>query len=237
MDYKTHYEIDAEAFDYFAENSNPDAEKRRCSYIFSLLQDCWAHKKVIDIGAGNGWLAFYLFRRNAEVWALDLGKNNLRKINQKEPKIHTLNADAYELPFSSASFDLIAANEVLEHLEDPQKALCHWYDKLKPAGTLLVSVPYRETIRYNLCVHCNKVTPQNAHLHSFTENKLKRMLKKAGYEISSSHFFLHKIWGHLGFYGLLRFLPDKIFFAFDRILLAFSRKPKYLSIKAVKGKV
>lgn len=38
-------------------------------------------------------------------------------------------------------YDYVMAFEVLEHIADDQAALCSWVQYLKPAGTLLISVP------------------------------------------------------------------------------------------------
>ena len=40
-----------------------------------------------------------------------------------------------------------------------------------PLGTS-DDAPYKERIRYTLCIHCNQPTPWNAHLHSFDRKKL-----------------------------------------------------------------
>ena len=71
-------------------------------------------------------------------------------------------------------------SEVAEHLEDLPGALAEVAHLLRPGGRLLVSVPYRETIVEHLCIHCNRLTPANAHLHSFDEEKLAAHLHAQG---------------------------------------------------------
>ena len=43
-------------------------------------------------------------------------------------------------------------------------------------GKLIITVPYKEKIQYHLCIHCNQLTPANAHLHSFDENTIQKLL-------------------------------------------------------------
>jgi SAM-dependent methyltransferase len=49
--------------------------------------------------------------------------------------------DAGRLGFAPASFDLVVASDVLEHIEDDAGALAEWRRVLKPRGRLLVLVP------------------------------------------------------------------------------------------------
>jgi SAM-dependent methyltransferase len=48
----------------------------------------------------------------------------------------------YDLPFKDNEFDIVLCMVVLEHLEDPQKAILEMNRVLKPKGKILVSVPF-----------------------------------------------------------------------------------------------
>ncbi len=48
----------------------------------------------------------------------------------------------YELPFPDASFDRILCLSVLEHLEEPKKAIAEMARVLTPEGKIIVSVPF-----------------------------------------------------------------------------------------------
>ncbi|PIP58155.1 MAG: hypothetical protein COX02_01785 [Candidatus Vogelbacteria bacterium CG22_combo_CG10-13_8_21_14_all_37_9] len=48
----------------------------------------------------------------------------------------------YELPFPEASFEIVLCMVVLEHLEDPKRAITEMYRVLKPGGKIIVSVPF-----------------------------------------------------------------------------------------------
>jgi SAM-dependent methyltransferase len=51
-------------------------------------------------------------------------------------------ADVYNLPFQDNEFDLVLCLGILEHLEDPKKAIVQMKRVLKPNGRILVSVPF-----------------------------------------------------------------------------------------------
>jgi 2-polyprenyl-3-methyl-5-hydroxy-6-metoxy-1,4-benzoquinol methylase len=53
------------------------------------------------------------------------------------------NADA----IPAASFGVVIAAEVIEHLENPRQVARKWFQILKPGGTLILSTPNNESIR------------------------------------------------------------------------------------------
>jgi SAM-dependent methyltransferase len=50
-------------------------------------------------------------------------------------------ADAYGVPFDDASFDTVLLTEVLEHLEEPVRALREAHRLLRPGGAAIVTTP------------------------------------------------------------------------------------------------
>ncbi len=50
-------------------------------------------------------------------------------------------ADAYDIPQPDASFDSVLCTAVLEHLEEPQRAISECYRLLRPGGVAIYSVP------------------------------------------------------------------------------------------------
>ena len=63
-------------------------------------------------------------------------------IDLKEGPGVDLVATVYELPFADATFDLVLCLVVLEHLEDPKRAIAEMSRVLRPGGKILVSVPF-----------------------------------------------------------------------------------------------
>jgi SAM-dependent methyltransferase len=51
-------------------------------------------------------------------------------------------ASAYDIPVSDAAFDSALATEVLEHLEEPVKAMREWARVLRPGGHILITTPF-----------------------------------------------------------------------------------------------
>lgn len=55
---------------------------------------------------------------------------------------HHQRLDVQALPFNDASFDLVIANHLLEHVTDPMQALSELYRVLRPSGVLVAQTPY-----------------------------------------------------------------------------------------------
>ncbi|MCL6546826.1 MAG: type I restriction-modification system subunit M N-terminal domain-containing protein [Bryobacteraceae bacterium] len=87
-------------------------------------------------------------------------------------------AHGERLPFADATFDCAVASEVIEHLPEPERVLDEMWRVVRPGGRVLISTPYRERIRYVLCIHCNQPTPIHAHLNSFDEHRLASYLRQ-----------------------------------------------------------
>ena len=57
-------------------------------------------------------------------------------------------ADAYRLPFGDEAFDVVLCAEVLEHMQEPARALAEMRRVLKAGGKLLLTTPFAYPIHY-----------------------------------------------------------------------------------------
>jgi len=57
--------------------------------------------------------------------------------------------DVERLSFADASFDLVVSNDVLEHVDDPQRAAAEMLRVLRPGGVLLMTIPFHTTLDRN----------------------------------------------------------------------------------------
>lgn len=237
FDYREHYNKDAEAFDYFKEDDTPSArtERRRSrETIISKIEGSALH--ILDIGCGGGWIAQHFTARKNYVVSLDISLQNPVKALQKYPsEFHAaVVADAFNLPFKNESFDAIVASEVIEHLTDPKVFIESWLRVLKPGGKLIMLTPYNEKIIYHTCVHCNNITPANAHLHSFNEKNISGYLPREGIQTITTRFN-NKYLIKLRIYTLFGFLPFRLWFFWDSVANKIIKKPALLIIEIIKN--
>jgi ubiquinone/menaquinone biosynthesis C-methylase UbiE len=132
-------------YDKYA-SSNP-IEQRMMRGFFAALDDAFAGlapRVVVEVGAGEGRITDRLRDRfaSATVVGLDLPDVDLQD-EWSSATVPMFVGDATNLPFADRSVDLVVALEVLEHVEQPRRAL----DELARVcrGVAVLSVP-REPI-------------------------------------------------------------------------------------------
>ena len=224
-DYRSHYQIDAELFNYFENNKyDVDYNRRLHTCLRKLLSG--SANKILDIGSGGGWSVETL-SEFGNIHLFDLSHKNLCAIKHKS-ETNAVVGDALFLPFKKDCFDYVIISEVLEHINNPLNAIEQAFRVLKSGGKIIITTPYNEKIRYYLCVHCNKMTPANAHLHSFTVESMSQLLNKL--KISSIKYvkFGSKILTVTRISYMLRFLPYCFWRLKDRLLNLMIDKPNTL---------
>lgn len=195
--------------------------------------------RVLDVGAGTGWLAGMLSRRGFTVSALDLGHDNLLRASHRAREhgnaVRFVQGDIYRLPFPAHSFDAVAACEILEHLERPGDAIREVARVLRPGGRFVLSTPFRERIETTLCIHCNHKTPVNAHLHSFDGRVLDGLLAEAGLTTERVVIFGSRPAERLGLAGFTGFLPHMAWRALDALFCRALGRQAYIAVRAVRN--
>jgi SAM-dependent methyltransferase len=233
-----HYRTDAEYFDYF-KTENPaieDEERRRMQFLKRKIK-FEPGSIIIDCGSGGGWIAREYIPRGITVVSVDIADSNLRKIKQAydpEGKGFYVVADLYDLPFKHDVFDGGASNDVYEHIEKPERAAGEVKRCIKKGGKFFVSVPYKENIIYYICVHCNKPTPINAHLHSFDKESLRQVFEGSGLRIVKMQPFINKaLQLTLISYFLMRWMPYWLWRFFDSLVSLVIRKHSRVALTMV----
>ncbi|MEJ3404028.1 methyltransferase domain-containing protein [Rathayibacter sp. YIM 133350] len=100
---------------------------------------------VLDLGCGPGTITVDLARRVApgRVIGVDASAEIVEHaagygVSSGVANVQFQTADAYALPFDDASFDVVHAHQVLQHLSRPVEALREALRVLKPGGVLAV---------------------------------------------------------------------------------------------------
>ena len=99
--------------------------------------------RLLDVGCGPGSITVGLARAVApgETVGVDVAPaiiEEARALAEGTPNLRFEAADGYALPFEAASFDVVHAHQVLQHLARPADALREWRRVLRPRGLLAV---------------------------------------------------------------------------------------------------
>ena len=96
--------------------------------------------RVLDLGAGNGWLAHRAALAGSVALALDVRDDDvdgLRAAPSRSP-IERVVASFEAIPLQDASFDLVVFNASLHYAEDLGRALAEARRVVRPAGRVVV---------------------------------------------------------------------------------------------------
>ncbi|HEY4116916.1 MAG TPA: class I SAM-dependent methyltransferase [Byssovorax sp.] len=118
--------------------------------LHGLFIDANPVTSVLEIGCGEGFLSGYLSEKfpDKRFTGVDLSPDDVGKLRAKFPRIDANAASVYELDRAVAGkgpFDLVMCCEVLEHLDEPARALDQML-ALAPKR-LLLSVPHEPFFR------------------------------------------------------------------------------------------
>ena len=97
-------------------------------------------RRALELGCGNGRFLAAVSRLGMAATGVDAYVDSLERARARAPQATLLAGDLGDLPLPAASFDLVAALDVLEHLE-PARLLAEARRLLAPGGFLLLSVP------------------------------------------------------------------------------------------------
>ncbi len=93
--------------------------------------------KILDIGTGNGEIAWYL-SRYFYVTSVDITDQRIKSEGYTFCLI-----DGDELPFGAQSFDIVISNHVIEHVQNADVHLAEIARILKPDGLVYLATPNR----------------------------------------------------------------------------------------------
>ena len=146
--------------------------------------------RLVDIGCGDKPYCALLSPHVTEYVGIDLDGTQHDK-----SKIDRI-GNAYQLPAQDGSFDSALCTAVLEHLEEPERALRECYRVLKRGGVAIYTVPF--------IWHLHE-EPRD--FYRFSKYGLKYLFEKTGFEIleikALSGFWV--TFGQLLVYNLYRF--------------------------------
>ena len=95
-------------------------------------------RDVLDLGCGAGFLANDLAARGHRVTGVDTTAENLSVARARDTtrSVAYRIGDATALPFADASFDVVCAMDLLEHVEQPERLVREAARVLRPGGML-----------------------------------------------------------------------------------------------------
>lgn len=144
QDYQAFYEGFFEEKDIEAYDRDKRMNVRRDTLNTYLAKNLSLGAKILDVGCGLGDVLNDLDSQfDYALHGMDYAQSNVRVAQKRlEGKASIVQGNIYDLPYESNSFDLALCLEVLEHIEDDERAIREIARVLKPGGLLIAAVPY-----------------------------------------------------------------------------------------------
>ena len=193
-----------------------DFERPRIEKIIDIVP---TNKKILDIGCYDGTISQLIKEKNNVIIGLDMSMNALNMAKKKG--IECVLSNAENLPFRDASFDIIVASEIIEHIFDTGKFLDEINRILKSNGELILTTPNLALLdnRFRLLLglqphYCEIELEGNAgHIRCFTKKSFKNLIEKHGFmveKIQSDILFIPVLNAILRKIGLNKKLGDTL---------------------------
>jgi 2-polyprenyl-3-methyl-5-hydroxy-6-metoxy-1,4-benzoquinol methylase len=153
-----------------------------------LLADVAPGEHVLDLGCGEGAFAAELSRAGAEVLAVDVADEPLRRARAANPGLRTQLIDGEgEWEIADGSFDVVWAGEVIEHVADTSRWLSEVRRVLRSGGRLLLSTPQLGRVQLLSAALSGRAfaarfDPQGDHLRHYDRATLSALISAFGFE-------------------------------------------------------
>lgn len=141
-------------------------------------------ERLLDAGCGDGGVARLLRERVRSVVAVDVEPSGAWRDG---PGLEFMAADAEQLPFPDASFEIVHSKDSLHHMRSPERAVAEYGRVLKPGGTALIV----ESNRYNPSFYVH-MTRALGHEH-FTRSRFRTLVSAAFPEARFGSFEAHYV--------------------------------------------
>lgn len=145
--------------------------------IYHLLAQTEA-QSVLDAGCGEGFVTHYLAQQNPalRLTGMDLNPEAIAYAQDHFGDVaHFRTGSLYKLPFSDNSFDLVVCSEVLEHLEDTERAV----SELKRVARrhVLITVPREPYFKWlNDLSRAVGISPDPGHVNFWTKTTFQTFI-------------------------------------------------------------
>lgn len=160
------------------------------------LSKKWIPKKtdkLLDVGCSFGHGANIFSKEVKETYGIDPNEELLEIAKKNYPKITFRKASMENTTFTKEYFDVIIANDVLEHTPNEIKSLNEMYRILKPGGILIITTPHKGLFSF---LDIDNYTYYMKKYFSKTYNKLYKLKtgklpkNRVGYTQKHKHYSL-----------------------------------------------
>jgi len=138
------------------------------------------YQNVLEVGCGEGIILYNMqnFLDGKKAAAVDLDEKEIETAKQNIPFADLRVASAYQLPFVDNQFDLVICCEVMEHLENPAKALAEIHRVSKKFCLLSVpNEPLWRALNMSRGAYLSSFGNTPGHINHWTPRSFKKFVE------------------------------------------------------------
>lgn len=151
--------------------------------------------RVLDLGCGWGTFTFALAPLAGSVVGVDFSERSIELCRERLARhgaenVRFLRADAGDTGLPEASFDVVVAADLFEHLypEDSERVAREAFRVLKRGGRFVVWTPHRGHLLEILKNNRILLKPDPTHVDYKSMERLRGLLDAAGFEIERAYY-------------------------------------------------
>jgi SAM-dependent methyltransferase len=157
---------------------------RNALVLWALRHYCLGFASLLEVGCGTGFVISAIAQAfpDARITGSEIYTNGLTFAAPRAPGVELMQMDARYLPYES-EFDVVAAFDVIEHIDEDERVLKNFYRALKPGGHCLITVPQHQWL-------WSPVDEAACHKRRYGAHDLHAKMTSAGFSILRSTSFV-----------------------------------------------
>jgi SAM-dependent methyltransferase len=141
--------------------------------------------RLLDVGCWDGSATMEYARRiNAEAYGIEIFEEPARKARDRGVEVARLDLETESFPWDADSFDVVIANQVLEHLKNVWLPMSEIYRVLRPAGRAVLAVPNLASLHNRVILGLGRqptsIRTFGPHVRGFTMPEFRRFVEYGG---------------------------------------------------------
>lgn len=196
------------------------------NWLFKQIQPS-IRGRILEVGTGIGNFTG-LLERFDDVYGIDVSKRYIDLLNKRyddKVKLGLGNVETGKYFFKNKKFDTLICLNVLEHINDDQKALKNMHNLLNKGGKLVLLVPAHKILY-------SEFDKELGHFRRYDLDVTKKKLERARFRLLSNHYL--NWWAALGWFVFMKLtgrrqLPKSEVGIFNLLGKAFLWPEKYIS--------